>query len=366
MPKNTIGALIEELAHRKARQVGDGLFGQAQSPLQRLLTPEQEQPMQQEQQDFHELMNHTLSPEEDDSEVIRENLQPPNPEGQSRKKKSNVLSRKDLGLPSPETFADINSIPGETKSQRHKRILEERKQNQHETFEYISGINKAAEGAKDNNKRLKRMEALIDRGNLNSRAWTKFVTGLEGIGEGGGGEGDKGDIGKIIGKILKPFTGAVGTGLRALTFHPDTEEYEKLTNDFLKNAKDVFGARVTNFDIESYLKTIPTLALSDAGKKQIIKNLESFNEASILRQKALRKILARNKGGRPYNIAELVEEEIGPELDRISEELLNRPSISPYDYFGQGRFINIPPEEYEKRYSEYKKKSSLRKGKSSK
>ena len=43
--------------------------------------------------------------------------------------------------------------------------------------------------------------------------------------------------------------------------------------EFVKNAKQYFGPRLTKQEIQLYMKTMPTLMQTDAGKKKVIENL---------------------------------------------------------------------------------------------
>ena len=244
----------------------------------------------------------------------------------------------------------------ETAAERKERIDNQKRINGN--FDaYISDVNKAASAAKENDIRLKRMLKLIDSGRLNGRTWTKFVQALENSGNEGAGESSSFGLAEAIGKILGPITGTVGTLLRSNTITPETEEFEKLSTDFLKAAKNVFGNRLTNFDVSSYLKTVPTLALSDAGKKAVAKNIELFNAGIYAKQKAARDIFKEYKGVIPGNFEELIDEKAGPELDRIAEELINRPTMSPYDFYNLGSVLSLSPEEYEERMNKRKNQS---------
>jgi len=49
----------------------------------------------------------------------------------------------------------------------------------------------------------------------------------------------------------------------------ETQRFVKTLNEFAKGAKDTFGARVTNFDLEQYMRTFPTLLNSQDGVNQI-------------------------------------------------------------------------------------------------
>jgi hypothetical protein len=137
------------------------------------------------------------------------------------------------------------------------------------------------------------MEELAKRGNL---TYPLFASALETLSNG------------IFG---------FGIDMTAL-LHQDSQEFRKLSNDFLKDAKDTFGSRLTNYDVKTFLSTVPTLSQSHLGKLRVINNLRSFNEAALLRKKAMDQIIKENGGRRPANLDTLIEERISPKLDELA------------------------------------------------
>lgn len=67
-------------------------------------------------------------------------------------------------------------------------------------------------------------------------------------------------------------------------------EYEKILTGFVKRAKEFFPSRITNFDLETFLKTLPTLTLNSAGREAILEKLKIGNEMMSLEDKELQKI----------------------------------------------------------------------------
>jgi hypothetical protein len=206
-----------------------------------------------------------------------------------------------------------------------------------ESMAYVNDISKQYKAAEESNKRLNRMEHLIKKGNLPNSTWYRFFKSASEVGSHGS---DVLGLGKIVGILANPIGGAGLSAQRAKS--SDVEEFEKLSADFIKNAKDFFPGRVTNTELESFLQTIPTLAQSDQGKLAIIENIKSFNKAAEVRDKALKAIIKANGGKRPANLSALVDELVGPELDKLSETFKSR-THKPVEYFssnhpeGQGR-----------------------------
>lgn len=169
-----------------------------------------------------------------------------------------------------------------------------------ETKESFDEISKGARGAKDGNVRLDRMIELIKGGNL---SWPSAASFLDTIAKG----------------IPIPLAGNLGLDLHFVE-SKDTHEFRKLTSDFIKGAKDVFGGRVTNLDLESFMKTIPNVTQSDEGKIAVIRNMRLFNSANLARKKAMDEIIELNGGERPRNLSKLIEDRASDQLDALAEE----------------------------------------------
>lgn len=213
-----------------------------------------------------------------------------------------------------------------------KRSLLEEKESQ----QVINDVFKQQKAAKENNLTLAKMEKLINKGNLPNPALYKFIKDIEekvtpttGAAVGGTlGGFFGGPLGKLggaaagatIGGLISPVAGLIESGIKYK--YPDTEQFEKLSNSFIRNAKEIFGARVTDLDLKAFLTTVPTLTQTEQGKRQIIENLRIFNNAAEVRGKVLKDILKETKGRKPENLALLIEERSDKELDKLSQEFL--------------------------------------------
>jgi len=203
-----------------------------------------------------------------------------------------------------------------------------------ETLKYYQDTLKGDKVAKDNDLRLDRMEELVNHGSLPISSFYNFFKSLNEI--------DVGKqapiVGPLAGLIANPvlnFLGGVGLDIQRNFTSKDTEEFEKLSNDFVRNIKDVFGPRVTNTDLEHYMKTIPTLSQSDAGKLKIIRNIRSFNKIIRLRTQAMKDIIKENKGKRPANLELLVEERLNDELNEAAHNFKSGTPVGQKVSFGQ-------------------------------
>jgi len=98
-------------------------------------------------------------------------------------------------------------------------------------------------------------------------------------------------------------SGAVGQGLNNLNINPSTgslfipkkatpEEqlFVKTVNDFTVKAKDSFGARVTNFELDRFMQRLPTLANSEDGRRLIMTQMKIVNQINGLEKKALQNV----------------------------------------------------------------------------
>lgn len=165
------------------------------------------------------------------------------------------------------------------------------------TSSFADKINTDFEAAQSGNQRLGRMRELINSGQLTNPMWASLLDTAEN------------------------FIPALGVGLNLKgTLSPESQEFEKLSKDFLKDVKKIFGARVTQQEVQQFLKTIPTLSQSDEGKMRVLHNMQLFNEASSAKKKAFDDILKENKGFRPANIEQLVQNRAKKDLDQIANK----------------------------------------------
>lgn len=102
----------------------------------------------------------------------------------------------------------------------------------------------------------------------------------------------------------------------------EIQEYIKLTNGFLKNAKTYFGARITNFDLDAFKQMLPTLANSDSGRRLIINTMRIQNEIEKTLQDSIKQTyndLGTSKYTRSQ-IEQIAEERVKDKLDNLKVE----------------------------------------------
>ena len=159
---------------------------------------------------------------------------------------------------------------------------------------YIKDMSEEYKDAEMNDRRLNRMEELIQSKNLTRPRLAAALNTLE-----------------------HGFWG-VGLNLHSL-MSPESQEFDKLSKEFLKNAKNMFGSRITDADLKTFLKMVPDLSQSREGKRRIIHNMRLYNEGVKIRKKTMDEVLKENGGHAPLNLETLVEDRAASELDKLAE-----------------------------------------------
>lgn len=156
------------------------------------------------------------------------------------------------------------------------------------TKDVRSSLIKEARSAKENNMRLDRMTELMNSG-------------------------------KLISPLFNDFLKKLHLDLPALK-NPKSQEFEKISTDMMRNAREIFGARVTNFEMQTFLKSIPTLSLTDEGKERVIRDLKILNSGPIIRQQLGSQIIKENRGIPPLDLEEQIEERFDPISQQLAED----------------------------------------------
>lgn len=138
-------------------------------------------------------------------------------------------------------------------------------------------------------------------------------------------------------------TQAVGTGLSKLNINPKTGDliipqfaspeeqlFVKTINDFTVKAKDSFGARVTNFELDRFMQRLPTLANSQQGRALILRQMKIINDLNQLEKKAVQGVFdqygVRNID---YVSAEnIARSKIADQKDALRKDFLNLESLA--------------------------------------
>ena len=153
-------------------------------------------------------------------------------------------------------------------------------------------IKTGGKAAKEGDLRLDRMEALINKGNLSNALYSSGIKalGLKGYGI---------DLSSLL------------TG--------DTQEFDKLSNEFVKDAKPLFGAKLTDLDLRSYMATIPSSTNSDAGKKAMIRNIRTMNAGKKIKDELADQIYKENGNRVPLNFESELQSRFEPYQDQLAD-----------------------------------------------
>lgn len=146
---------------------------------------------------------------------------------------------------------------------------------------------------------------------------------------------------KRLGELFSPdlenkFPSSLSVGLftkdgelrptAAALLSPEAQEAVKLVSDELSGAKDTFGARVTNFDLQSYMKRLPTLLNSAEGRRRVLRDLRIMNKINQLHHEGILNIVDKHGGAgkMPISKAERIfKNEYKDEMEELRDEFVN-------------------------------------------
>jgi hypothetical protein len=169
------------------------------------------------------------------------------------------------------------------------------KETKPERKEILSG----ARAARESVARLERMEELNKNGKLSSPAYLEFLK-------------------------------KAGLDIPALT-SPDTQEFRKLEADFLREARSIFGSRISNYEVNAFLRAIPSSMQSREGRERVIHNLKTFYQASKERADTMSSIIKENKGVPPLDLMDQVESKSSGRIDKLMRDFKEGLSGKTFD-----------------------------------
>lgn len=125
------------------------------------------------------------------------------------------------------------------------------------------------------------------------------------------------------GNLTTPLTASLlerfGLSLGVLN-NPDSEAFQKTSQDLLKGISAYYGNRLNLAEVNSFLKTIPTLLNSEEGRKQIIKNMRIFSEPAQILYESREKLLKQLNGKPPpYDFQSKVIADALPRITKLSD-----------------------------------------------
>lgn len=92
-------------------------------------------------------------------------------------------------------------------------------------------------------------------------------------------------IGRLV---INPETGEpYALASLAGLVNKETQDFIKTVNDFMIDAKNYFGARVTNFDVQAFKSRLPTLLNTEEGRRVIIQQMRLMEQLQLVHDNAL-------------------------------------------------------------------------------
>lgn len=137
-------------------------------------------------------------------------------------------------------------------------------------------------------------------------------------------------------ELEKKFPSSIAVGLvtkdgelrptAAASLSPEAQEAVKLVADNLSGAKDTFGARVTNFDLQSYMKRLPTLLNSAEGRRRVLRDLRLMNNLNSMHEQGVLDIVEREGGPEKISLSQAerrYRREHSKEIEQIKKEFVS-------------------------------------------
>jgi hypothetical protein len=131
--------------------------------------------------------------------------------------------------------------------------------------------------------------------------------------------------------LINPETGDFYSLVQAANVaSPEAQEWIKITSRFQNRAKDAFGSRVTNFDLQSYMKQFPGLLNTPEGRSRIIRMMDINNKMDRLYDGALDQVYKKYglSGVSQENADELSKKMIESETGRLEDEYLHLDELN--------------------------------------
>lgn len=128
----------------------------------------------------------------------------------------------------------------------------------------------------------------------------------------------------------------------------DSQEFVKLVADMFSGAKSFFGSRVTNFDLESYMKRLPSLLNTPEGKMRVIHDLRTISEMEQLYDEGISDIIDRAGGSHvmPLSKANRIWKEIyGDQIKDLERQLIEGYKPNSQAQKNPNAFTNLPKAE---------------------
>ena len=345
-----IGQFRPEDQFKVMQTLGPMMQGQ-QQPEQQMTQQVQQAPLEQMGMNNDQL-SQLLKPYNPMDNAVAQKLQPnmqKQPIPTQKPLVKEPISQKPIKATQPSTFGltpaqriQEKKLAMQEKVAQEKQATVEQHRIDKQVTPYIDMLNKKGGPVADSSDMvLNRMEKLIDSDKLTGSMMYNFRKKMEHAGGiVGGGIGTA--IGAGIGLGLAGPGGAiggatVGGGLGAAAGEAlmpkfvgskEDQEFTKLSLGFMDKLKDIFGGRIAIQEMQMYMDSIPTLAMTDEGKKQVINDMRLISQGWKHKKAIKDKIVAENNDKYPADIEQRVEEISKPFMDRLSKKFVDGMGLS--------------------------------------
>jgi len=102
--------------------------------------------------------------------------------------------------------------------------------------------------------------------------------------------------------------------------NPDAEQFDKLTQELMKNISGTYGNRILQTEVVNFLKSIPSLSNSDAGRERLIKQWKILNQGKRIYYDSYKDIRKEYPKRLPPDLHEKVLERAEPKLAEMADQ----------------------------------------------
>lgn len=127
--------------------------------------------------------------------------------------------------------------------------------------------------------------------------------------------------GKVRPGFAEQLLDSAGLNFESLK-NAETSEFQKLSLGFFRNLKNIFGGRITNMEVENFLKSIPNLMQNEEGRAAVIRNMALASQGRVVKQQIMEQIARDNNGRYPLDLQEQVNKRARPILDALADQLV--------------------------------------------
>jgi hypothetical protein len=99
----------------------------------------------------------------------------------------------------------------------------------------------------------------------------------------------------------------------------DTNLFKKTMLEEMGNLKELFGARPSVFDVQMYLESMPTTAMTPDARRKLIKRKQQINEAALIEERAYKE--AKKENPDPFTLRERASERAEEMIDQYLESV---------------------------------------------